>query len=102
MLFNINGYIWHLVFVEWNDPSLYRNDGSLTVGMCDSRTKTVYLNNRLEGEFLRKVIIHEICHCFVASYNVSPNIDCEERLADVIATFGDRIISLSNEILAAL
>lgn len=77
---------------------LYREDGSLTVGSCDNGSKTIYIDNSLSGGFLRKVICHEITHAAMFSYKVRLSPDQEELLADIIATYGDEIIYVTNKV----
>jgi hypothetical protein len=43
-------------------------------------------------------ICHEITHAAMFSYNVELSPDQEELLADLIATYGDEIIFITNKI----
>lgn len=97
-MFNINGVEWRILAVPPLDGTLYRSDGSLSVAACDNATKTIYINNTLEGDFLRKVLCHEIVHAAMFSYNVIVSIEQEELLADLIATYGDEIIFITNKV----
>ena len=38
----INGIDWLIMFVQSGSPFLTRSDGSVTLGMTDGRTKTIY------------------------------------------------------------
>lgn len=97
-MFNINGVHWNIYFVDPSHPMLYRSDGSLTVGSCNNVTKTIYLSDMLEGTFLRKVLCHEITHAAMFSYGVKLTLEQEELLADLLATYGNEIISVTNKI----
>ena len=97
-MFRINGLDWEIFFVSLSHPMLYRSDGSLTVGSCDNETRTIYLSDRLEGTFLRKVLCHEITHAAMFSYGVKLTLEQEELLADLLATYGNEIISVTNKI----
>lgn len=97
-MFNINGVEWWILAVPPFDGTLYRSDGSLSVAACDNATKTIYINNTLDGDFLRKVLCHEIVHAAMFSYNVIVSIEQEELLADLIATYGDEIIFITNKV----
>lgn len=101
--FEVNGLDWTVVFVPWNDPNLYRDNDTLTVGMCDSKARMVYISDYIEGEFLRKVILHELVHVFVFSFGLNKiKLDCEERMADLIATHGADILATAEKIWEAL
>jgi sulfite reductase beta subunit-like hemoprotein len=45
---------------------------------------------------LKKVLAHEITHAAMFSYNIDLNHDQEEMLADIISTYGQEIISITN------
>jgi hypothetical protein len=95
-MFAINGVVWRVVAVSSTNPVLRRPDGSLSVGACDNTTKTIYLSSRIKGAFKRKVLCHEIVHAALFSYGVNLTIDKEELVAELIATFGDEIIKITN------
>lgn len=84
--------------VPYNHHMIYRSDGSLSVASCDDTTKTIYVSNELQGEFLKKVLCHEITHAAMFSYNVDLTIDQEELLADLISTYGNEIIYITNKV----
>lgn len=75
-----------------------RSDNTFTIGSCDNNTKTIYLCNCLSDEMLRKVLCHEIVHAAMFSYNIQLTLDQEEFLADLIATYGQEIIYITNKI----
>ena len=79
-----------------------RLDGSLTVGMTDNRTKTIYLSDRLSGEFLRKVTAHELVHCFCFSYGVLMDIEEEEFMADWVSRYGEELVYLLDDIMRGI
>ena len=101
-MFTINGEYWKIHLVSTNHPALYRPDGSLTIGACDDDTKTIYVNDMLNDALMRKVICHEITHAAMFSYNVKLTVDQEELLADLIATYGDEIISITNRVFSKI
>lgn len=47
---------------------------------------------------MKKVLCHEITHAAMFSYNVELNVQQEELLADLIATYGQEIIDITNKI----
>lgn len=97
-MLNINGENWRIVFTSFNHPALFRSDGSLTIGSCDDNNKTIYINENLDPRLMKKVLCHEITHAAMFSYNVELNPTQEELLADLIATYGQEICSVTNKI----
>lgn len=85
-------------FVHPWDEMLIREDGVRTLGMCDKDTKTIYLAENLEGSMLKKVICHELVHAAMFSYNVYLSLEQEEIIADIIATYGEEIINITNKV----
>lgn len=99
-MFNINGETWEVLLVSPDHPALRRSDGSYALGMCYDNNKTIYMNIELQdAPFLfRKVLCHEITHAAMFSYNVDLDISQEELVADLISTYGDEIIEVTNRI----
>lgn len=95
-MFTINGEQWFVKLCSAHHPMLIRSDGSLSVGACDDASKTIYLNGNLRGDFLKKVLCHELTHAAMFSYNVELTIEQEEVLAELIATYGEEIIDITN------
>lgn len=102
MTFEINGYIWDIFYVPSKSNHLRRSDGSYTVGMTDFAVLRVYLSDRLKGRFLRKVLCHELCHCFMFSYGISIPIEQEEFIADWISVYGEDLIYLLDDLMQAM
>ena len=101
-MFSINGEEWDILAVSANHPKLMRSDGSRSVASCDDDTKTIYVDRTLQGAFLKKVLRHEITHAAMFSYNVDLSYDQEELLADLIATYGDEIIQITNTVFSKI
>lgn len=98
-MFVINGIEWNILYVNPNSHLLQRSDGVFTFGVTDFPTRIVYINNRINGEMLTKVITHEIVHCLIFSYGIDYSIDEEEKIADFIATFGREVINVADNII---
>lgn len=98
----INGIEWGLQFVPSNSELLMRSDGSKTIGMTDSLTKIIYIDETLRGNLLKRVLCHELTHAAIFSYGVELDIMQEELLADLIATYGQEIITITNKIFKKL
>ncbi len=97
-MFSINGIKWRIKFVPSGSELLMRSDGSVTIGVTDNLTRTIYLDETLRGKKLKKVICHELTHAAMFSYEIELNIDQEEIIADLIATYGQEIIDKTNSI----
>lgn len=95
-MFIINGEQWRVLFVPENYVALLKPNGDFAVGACDDYTKTIYLSNFLYGDYLKKVLAHEVTHAAMFSYNVSLSLAQEELLADLMATYGQEIICTAN------
>lgn len=101
-MFTMNGIDWSVRFVNPQSDKLRRSDGSLTCGVCDFSDRRIYLSDMLQGGFLRKVFIHEVCHSAVFSYEISMSVEQEEFLCDFVATFGDEIFEVVDSLFMAL
>ena len=101
-MYKINGITWYMIRVRSDSPMLMRSDGSITVGMCDRETQTIYISDALHGRFLRKVLLHEICHSAMFSYGIDMSVDQEELFCDLLSTYGDEIIAITDSVFKAL
>lgn len=101
-MFIINGVNWKLAYVSPNFPLLRRMNGEYTIGACDNLTRTIYINEMLTGSLLKKVLCHEIVHAAMFSYNVGLTIEQQELVADLISTYGEEIIYITNKIFSKL
>lgn len=101
-MFTINDEEWAVHLVSPNHPMLQRLNGEYTLGSCSDDNKTIYVNDMLNEYMLRKVLCHEITHAAMFSYNILLTSDQEELLADLLATYGDEIISITNRVFAKL
>lgn len=83
--------------------------GTRTVATTDPKTKCVYLSSTLQGDFLTQVLIHELGHCALVSFNLLDDIhkmvrpeywiDAEEWVCNFIADYGLKIFSAAYSIL---
>ena len=97
-MFTINGVVWLLKFVPETDNMLMRRDGSFARGMCDGNLKTIFIEEKLHGRQLKKVLCHELTHAAMFSYGVDLTLEQEEIVADLIATYGEEIIQMTNQL----
>lgn len=96
MTFIINGEWWHVTYVPPFNLVLKRPDGVFAAGVCDDPSKTIYISDNLDLDFTKKVLAHEITHAAMFSYDVLLTYEQEELVADLIATFGEEIIDITN------
>ena len=101
-MININGEDWKIYIVSSNHPSLQRSDGSFTLGCCDDYLKSIFIIENLTDYYFKKVLCHELVHACMYSYNVELNDYQEEVLADLVATYGQEIIFITNTIFKRL
>ena len=94
-MIKINGERWRVLNVSPTHPSLYTGD-HYALGMCNDRTKTVYINRDLNNHYYKKVLAHELTHAAMFSYNVYLDYYQEEVVADIIATYGQEIVEMTN------
>lgn len=107
--FVMNGYLWNVKRVSPNDPMLVDRTGTLTVGTTDPIWHRVYLSSSLEGDFLMRVLLHELGHCVLVSYELIDDIhrmvyseywiEAEEAVCNIIADYGFKIFSSAFKVL---
>ena len=107
--FILNGYLWKVKYVEPLSQVLVDRTGHLTVATTDPLTYTIYLANHLEGDFLNRVLIHELGHAAIISFNLLDDIhrmtkpeywiEAEEWVCNFIADYGVQIYAAAHDIL---
>ena len=109
MHFVLNGYLWAVQYVEPLSDALVDRTGHLTVATTDPLTHTIYLSSNLEGDFLNRVLIHELGHATMISFDLARDIhrmvkkqywvEAEEWVCNFIADYGIKIYAAAYEIL---
>lgn len=107
--FSMNGDFWKVIFVNERSPMLVDRTGTLTVATTDPERMTVFVSDKLEGNFLMTVFIHELGHCALYSYELLEEIhrmvlpeywiDMEEFICNFLADFGYNIYKTAFKIL---
>lgn len=97
-MFTLNNKEWTIVFVPPMSYSLQKNDGTYTLGSCDGVTRTIYIQDGLSEFMLWRVLCHEITHAILFSYNIFLDLEQEEVLADLVATYGEEILLVTKEV----
>lgn len=106
--FYMNGLRWRVRFTYPTDRILVDRTGTLTIGVTDSATMTIYLSNELRGEFLTRVVLHELSHAMMYSYHYLDEIhryckkrywiEMEELIANLIANQAKEIFQRAYDI----
>lgn len=105
----MNGYSWRVCYADADDPMLVDRTGRVTVATTDPGTLTVYILRDLDGEFLTRVLIHELGHCAMFSFGLLDDIhrmvhprywlEVEEWVCNFIADYGMTIFDTAYAIL---
>lgn len=109
MAFVMNGYEWHILRVDPNDPRLVDRTRTARLATTDPNDLCVYLSNELSGEMLTRVLIHELGHCAIFSYGLEHEIhrfvkrrywvEAEESICNFLADYGRIIFNRVAEVL---
>lgn len=101
-MFIVNGIEWNLSLIEPYSDNLKRSDNTITLGVTDNNTKTIYINNKLSDAMFDKVLCHELVHVFSFENNLSIPIETEEIIANFMSLYGRDIIYLADDIMSSL
>lgn len=98
MTFRLNNKTWQVIEVPAKSPHLRKSNGDFALGVCNDKEKTIYIITGLNDYMYKKVLCHEVTHAAMFSYNVNLTIGQEELLAELIATYGEEIIDVTERI----
>ena len=106
--FYMNGYLWRVYFVDPNSDFLVDRTNIWRVATTDPVTYCIYVSNALEGDFLKKVLIHELGHCVMVSFDLLDDIhrmvkrkywiEAEEWVCNFLADYGLKVFSIAYAI----
>lgn len=107
--FTMNGHSWQVKFVNPQHPKLVDRTNVLRVATTDPSDMCVYLSQTLTGNFLTKVLVHEMGHCAMISFNLIDQIhrvvypeywiEAEEWICNFIADFGMTILNTAYSVI---
>lgn len=107
--FVLNNYIWKVREVPANSPYLVDRQGVLTVATTDPGELCIFVSDKLQGDFKKRVIAHEMGHAFCFSFGLLQEIwDCcypdrriqmEEFICNFVADYGERIFEITYKIM---
>lgn len=101
MEFVINGYVWQVLLVPYDDYMLYNNN-RYAYGVTDFNTLCIYIADDLPTDIIDDILCHELCHAFNMSYGIVMPERTEERLCNYIADYGRDIIGLLDDLLYSI
>lgn len=94
----VNGFVWYVTYTH--DPAcLSRSDNTLALGVTDTKTKCVYIYDKLSPQMREKVLTHELCHVWIFSHSFYLSIEQEEFICCFVDTYARDIISEVEKIL---
>lgn len=104
----MNGYVWRVRYVHPKSDLLIDRTGNARVATTDPTTLCIYISQELYGDFSDRVLIHELGHCALFSFDLLADIhrmvhreyriDAEEWICNFIADYGRLIFSICGEI----
>lgn len=104
----MNGILWRVRKVDPLSPKLVDRTGTRTVATTDPIWHFVNVSNVLNGDMFSTVVIHELGHCALVSYNLLDYIhervpkeywvDMEEFICNFIADYGLKIFGTMKEL----
>lgn len=107
--FYMNGILWHVEASKSTSPMLIDRTGASRLGTTDLSTHTIYLSDALDEEMKPKVLIHELGHCALLSYNLLYDIhkmvrreywlEAEEWLCNYLIDYGTYIFEALFKVL---
>lgn len=107
--FVLNGYFWRVRFVHPLSPRLRDRTGHQTVATTDPSSHIVCISEQLSGDFLNRVLIHELGHAAMISFGLLDDIhrmvrpecwiEAEEWVCNFIADYGVRIYAAAYDVL---
>lgn len=98
MKININNYSWDIIYTS-EINNLKRSDGTITLGVTDINLMSIFIYSNLNNYMRSKVLIHELTHAYMFSYNYYIPIDQEEFICSFVENYAKDIISQCDYIL---
>lgn len=108
-MFAVNGDLWRVALVPDGSERLRDRTGSRCLGCTDPKHMTVWLSDSLSGDMLDRVLLHEIGHCVIWSFDLfgqirrfarpSKQIEAEEWVCNFAADYGALIFDSARRAL---
>lgn len=107
--FIINNSIWRVVTVPTDSAYLWDRTGNLTVATTDPKEHCIFVSEAIYGDFLLRVLIHEMTHVVLWEYEIINKIHMyclpefripmEEEICNILADYGRMVYEISYRIL---
>lgn len=107
--FILNGLFWRVKTVRWDSPELIDRTDNLRLATTDPDSRVICLSNRLSGTLKARVLIHEMGHAIMVSYNLIPELhkmvrpeywmEAEEWVCNILADYGMTVYDRASRIL---
>ena len=107
--FKINGNLWKVKFVEPTSRYLIDRTNKIRVATTDPVMNTIFLSVNLFGDFLKRVLIHEMTHVVLWEYDIISRIHkycypqfaiaMEEEICNILADYGEIVFQNAYSIL---
>lgn len=107
--FVLNGIFWRVRTVRWDSRELVDRTGNLRLATTDPDSRVICLSDRLSGTLKARVLIHEMGHAIMVSYNLIPElhkmvrpeywIEAEEWVCNFIADYGMTVYDRASKVL---
>lgn len=104
----MNGIFWRIFFVPGGSSWLIERSGRLTVATTDPSRNSIYISEELYGDFLTRVLLHELGHVTMFSYGLIDDLHAmvrpefwnaaEEWCCNFIADYGRQIFDIAYQI----
>ncbi len=91
MKININGYNWDVIYTS-DLNNLKRSDGVITLGVTDINLMCIFIYSNLDDYMRSKVLIHELTHAYMFSYNYYIPLDQEEFICSFVENYARDIL----------
>lgn len=105
--FLLNGIMWRVKVVSPESKMLIDRTNTKTVATTDPLTRCIYLSEELKGDFRETVLLHELGHCVMFSFNLIDDIHsfvepekwiyAEEWMCNFIANYGKRMLGIVKD-----
>lgn len=107
--FVINNSIWRVITVSADSEYLWDRTGNLTVATTDPKEHCIFVSSAIYGEFLIRVLIHEMTHVVLWEYKIIDKIHMyclpeyripmEEEICNILADYGRMVYETAYMIL---
>ncbi len=95
-MIKINGVMWRVQLVPPTHSFLAAGRREPALGCCDNLTRTICVSNALSWKMIKRVLCHEIVHATMFSYGIDLTFEQEEIAANIMDTYGDEILQVTN------